>query len=58
LSTDCAAKELSEAEPIGMVARTKVLTETIKIEIKGFLQGMVVSPEYLRKFYVTIHWKT
>jgi hypothetical protein len=49
---------LPEAEAIDMVAKTKALTETIKIEIKGFLQGMVVSPEYLRKFYVTIHWKT
>jgi hypothetical protein len=55
LSADCAAKELPEAEAVDMVARTKALTETIKIEIKGFLQGMVVSPEYLRKFYVTIH---
>jgi hypothetical protein len=52
---DCATKELSDAEAIGIVARTKALTETMKIEIKDFLQGMVASPEYLRKFYVTIH---
>ncbi|MCK5715620.1 MAG: hypothetical protein KAH64_06625 [Nitrosomonadaceae bacterium] len=58
MSADCAAKELPEAEAVDMVARTKALTETIKIEIKGFLQGMAVSPEYLMKFYVTIHWKT